>query len=149
MDPNGNLSVTIDELWRAVDDLRDGCSPVAPTATPSGAPRETPTRLPSATAPPEPSSTPTATEPQATATTTSGGAACGLTAQVDGDLVLLSWTNPEPASGYTQARLLRRLYAPVAGPNDAEADELYVGADVDVGDPLTALLPSVEEQERV
>lgn len=65
-----------------------------------------------------------------------------LTIWVLGGEVRLRWIAPEPASGNRQVRLLRRLNAPPAGPQDAAADLLYAGSATQYVDPITGLLPN-------
>lgn len=154
LDADGNQAVTIEELLGAVNAALNGCPGEPPTATPTVASTETPATptvttptavaTPTATVPPtaEPSATPTATS-------TPASAPADLTVRIEADLAVLAWINPDPASGNTRVRVLRRLNAPVAGPDDPEAVEIYFGADNEAGDPVSGLLPDVPEAARV
>jgi phosphohistidine phosphatase SixA len=129
-------------------------SPDTPTATATEN-ESTPTAT-------EVEATPTATEPDTTATeapatetptatvspTPSVGPS-GLTAMIDEGEVRLAWTNPPADAGFPNAKLLRRLNAPVAGPNDPEATGVFFGAAASTAHPLTDLLPDVPEDARV
>ena len=61
----------------------------------------------------------------------------------------LAWTNADPSGGYTQALVVRRLNAPVDGPEDPEATLVFIGQSATATHLLTDLLPSVPEQTRV
>jgi hypothetical protein len=62
--------------------------------------------------------------------------------------VQLVWTNPDPATGNTEVRLVRRLNVPPTDAFDAEATLVYGGSGTDATDPIVALLPDVPEQPR-
>ena len=124
------------------------------TATSTGSAVATPTSTatvePSETA--EPTQTPEATDtepPTPTPTTTPSGTTSDLIAVIDGGEVRLAWTNPDPSGGYTQALVLRRLNAPVDGPEDPQATLVFLGSSAMTVHTLTDLLPSVPEQTRV
>ncbi|MGD9764339.1 MAG: hypothetical protein AB7V27_11535 [Candidatus Binatia bacterium] len=120
---------------------------VEPTATNTGQPTGTATQEPTVTPTPEPTRTATETE-SPTPTGTPFGTPSNLTVTVVANEVQLAWTNPDPSGGYTSARLLRRLNAPVAGPEDPDATEIFFGSETSAVHPLDELLPDVPEQER-
>jgi phosphohistidine phosphatase SixA len=108
---------------------------------------------PTPTAPPTPKDTPSATatgagEPTAvdtaTPTATPSAQASELAATIEGGEVRLAWKSPAPASGFTEARLLRRLNAPPAGPGDPAAETIYSGTGDTAVDAVEELLPDVE-----
>ena len=163
VDRNGDGQVTIAELLAAVSAAIGPC-PAAPTATPEatvtgtlGATATvtttgTATRTPSPPITSSPTATAEATEtepPTPTPTKTPSGTVTDLVAVIDGGEVRLGWTNPGPAGGYTQALVLRRLNAPVDGPEDPQATLVFLGTAAMTVHPLTDLLPSVTEQTRV
>jgi hypothetical protein len=160
IDGNGDGLVSIDELIRAVVAALDGCPPPMPTATatetatapPDDTATATPTPAdPTATATAEPSATPTDTvEPDATPTVTptASGSPSALAAAIDGVLVRLSWLPPDPGSGFPEVLVLRRLNAPVDGPDDPEATVVFSGPGDTATDEVAALLPNVPETAR-
>lgn len=72
-----------------------------------------------------------------------------LAAVVAGATVQLTWTSPDPASGLTHARLLRRLNADPSGPEDPAASLVFAGAAESADDDLTLLLPDTTATPRV
>lgn len=76
------------------------------------------------------------------------GAPSGLMAAVSGDDVELTWLAPEPASGHTHVRVLRRLGSAPTGPEDAVATVVYFGAAELASDPISGLLPSTSLTSR-
>ncbi len=151
-DRNGMDDVTVDELLAAVRAGLDGCPP-PPTLTATPTDADTPTatpQLPTPTHTAEPTVTPQAPTPSVTPSATSAtptatpvGNPSGLTAAVDGGLVRLSWTPPDPASGYTSVVVLRRQNAAVGGPDDAQATQILFGAASSATDQVSALLPDL------
>jgi phosphohistidine phosphatase SixA len=141
-DSSGNGVVTVDELIRAVNAALGGCA-VAPTAsaTDTAGVTATPITTQTATATAPPSSTPTVTATPVSNPT-------GLSALVDGAVVRLAWTPPDPASGFTSVTLLRRLNAAVAGPDDAQATPLFFGSASSATDAVDALLPDLAASPR-
>lgn len=126
----------------------------SPTATLSATPSATftstssPTLTSTASSTPTATPTPTHTQPTATPTSTPEGAPMNLAATVNGVIVSLTWTSPDPASGNRMVRLLRRLNALPAGPNDPEATLVYSGAAASAADAVANLLPSTALQAR-
>ena len=90
----------------------------------------TPTPSPSATPTLHPSITPT---PTATA--------IAITAHITGDDVQLMWPTPNPSTGYTHSRVLRRLNVAPEWPHDPQAIQLYNGTQGSTADEVTELLP--------
>lgn len=131
-----------------------------PTATATEEEEATPTATqddatPTATETHSPATpTATATEPAATETPTAtvsptpSVGPSGLTAMIDEGEVRLAWTNASD-DGFPNAKLLRRLNAPVDGPDDPAATEVFFGAAASATHPLTELLPDVPQDERV
>jgi phosphohistidine phosphatase SixA len=72
----------------------------------------------------------------------------GLTVAIEDDLVRLRWTPSDPASGNTRFFVLRRLNAPVEGPQDALATEVFFGPTDTAFDEVSALLPDLPETAR-
>jgi phosphohistidine phosphatase SixA len=178
LDRNGDGQVTIEELLAAVSVAINGCAPV-PTATSTGTavegtPTITGTIIVEATSTPTITITgtivatrtatpdhtvastatstaePTETEPPTpTPIQTPSGEPSDLIVVIDGSEVRLAWTNADPSGGYTQALVLRRLNAPVDGPEDPQATLVFIGHSATATHLLTDLLPSVHEQTRV
>lgn len=73
----------------------------------------------------------------------SNSAPSGLAVAIVGAEVRLAWLAPDPGSGNTQVRLLRRLNAPPTGPDDAAAAVLYAGGATQFGHPTADLMPDV------
>jgi hypothetical protein len=71
-----------------------------------------------------------------------------LTAVIAASDVLLTWTPPAATSGFTAARLLRRLDTPPTDPGDPEAVLLFTGSATAAVDAVTALLPDTPETPR-
>ena len=71
-----------------------------------------------------------------------------LHAAVDGGVIRLTYTAPDPASGYPFAVIMRRLNAPVAGPDDPDAQWVAAGSGGGALDPVTNLLPDTAETPR-
>jgi len=114
-----NDSGTADLVARLTANEWEGLSTL-PTATPTQ----------SATATATPSPTPT---PQ--------DSPSNLTAVVDGTLVRLTWTNADAASGYTQARVVRRLNTAPQGPYDPASTVVYSGTAPAATEGMDRLLP--------
>ena len=72
----------------------------------------------------------------------------GLNASIENGVVRLNWTLPDPASGNTRVRLVRRLNGVPAGPNDPQATLVYEGSATRTGDPVSALLPNTASEPR-
>ena len=72
----------------------------------------------------------------------------GLSATVDGGLVELTWTNPDPSSGNTVVRVVRTLDAPPTGPSDPTATVVYEGPAEMATEPTAALLPDMPDAAR-
>lgn len=72
-----------------------------------------------------------------------------LTLWVVGGEVRLSWLAPDPGSGNTQVKLLRRLNTAPSGPDDPAADVLWTGSLTQRVDPLQNLLPDFPGTPRV
>jgi phosphohistidine phosphatase SixA len=72
----------------------------------------------------------------------------GLAAVIVGGEVVLTWTLPDPASGLTEVRLLRRLNQPPADVTDPQAALVFAGSTVEAADALTGLLPDTGETPR-
>ncbi len=87
-----------------------------------------------------PTPTPTATP--------ANPAPASLAAAVDGDDVALTWSAPDPASGKTHVRVLRRLNAAPSDPSDPAASVVFFGTASAATDPLTDLLPTTSETAR-
>ncbi|MBX3023927.1 histidine phosphatase family protein [bacterium] len=124
----------------------------ADSATPAPSATPTDSAVPTATLAPTDTATPTASEtatPSATATPTPSIAVSDLSAVIDGDTVRMAWTNPDPAGAYTQALVLRRLNAPVGGPEDPDATPVFFGSAAIATHPLADLLPTTEGHARV
>ncbi|MGH7787367.1 MAG: hypothetical protein ACRERC_10905 [Candidatus Binatia bacterium] len=158
LDVDGDGTVAIGELIGAVRASLDGCGSddptatamIAGTATPTATREATPTATleatpPTATASLTPPATPTPT-PSPTATAI---APTNLAARIDAGTVLLQWFNPDPGAGHPESLVLRKLNAPVAGPDDADATEIFRGAASAATDEVSALLPDVAGQPRV
>lgn len=64
-----------------------------------------------------------------------------LSATVDGAAIDLAWTPPDPSSGDTDVKILRRLNTPPTGPDDPQATQVFFGTATSTTDDLTALLP--------
>lgn len=168
-DRNGDGEVRVDELISGVLAALSGCE-TGPTPTPTDATQiptatasvtSTATAVPTgtatatatavdtatatSTATPEITATPTFTP---TATATPFGTPADLLAAIDGAEVRLVWTNPDPVGGFTHARVLRRLNAAVAGPDDDVAEAVFFGAASNATHPLTDLLPNIAGQPR-
>ena len=60
---------------------------------------------------------------------------------VDAAAVRLTWVSADPASGYTQVRVLRRLNALSQGPNDAQATAVFAGTGSTASEAVDLLLP--------
>jgi len=120
------------------------------TAVASASPTEA-TEVPTST---PPLGTPTATAAAETATPTATSSPLpsvgpsDLHALIDTAEVRLAWTIPPAGVGYPNSKVLRRLNAPVDGPNDPAAAEVYFGSGSAAAHPLTDLLPSVPETAR-
>lgn len=95
----------------------------------SSLPTLTPTASATATATPSPTST-----PQDSPT--------NLMAAVDGEVVRLSWVGADPASGFNQVRVVRRLNAPPQGPSDPLSSVVFFGSATSTSESLHGLLPS-------
>jgi phosphohistidine phosphatase SixA len=67
---------------------------------------------------------------------------------VDGGLVELTWTNPDPSSGNTVVRVVRTLDAPPTGPSDPTATVVYEGPAEMATEPTAALLPDMPDAAR-
>ena len=115
LDVDGDERVTVDELIRAVNSALEGCVAL-PTPTPTATPLPTMTPI---------------------------GNPTGLTAAIEGELVRLRWTPSDPASGNTRFFVLRRLNAPVDGPQDPQATEIFFGTTDTAFDDVNALLPDL------
>jgi len=72
----------------------------------------------------------------------------GLAAEIAGGDVVLTWTPPDPASGLTEARLVRRLNEPPVDADDPEAPLVFAGGASETVDAVTALLPDTTETPR-
>jgi phosphohistidine phosphatase SixA len=95
-------------------------------------------------APRPPSPTPEAGTPDAPS---DAGALDALDVRIDGSDVVLTWGSP--GGRYTRTRVLRRLGAPPAGPEDSAADVVVaLSADTTARHPLTDLLPSTTATPR-
>jgi len=70
-------------------------------------------------------------------------------ALIDGEVVRLAWTAPEPGLGFSDVRIQRRLNTPPIGPDDPDATVIYAGDATSATDPLTGLLPSTAADTRV
>lgn len=88
--------------------------------------------------------------PTTTTTTTlpANPSPTNLVAQVVGDDVQLSWASPDPTSGNTEVRLLRRLDVPPAEAQDPQAAVILAGAGNAMTHPLGELLPSTSLDAR-
>jgi len=138
-DADGNGAVTVDELVQGVRAVLDGCPGAVPMDT----------VIPSATVTATPPPTATATEtPAPTVTATARAEATEFVVVIDGPTVRLSWVSPDPASGYTQVRLLRSLNTPPSGPYDPTATVVFEGAGGAATDDLQRLLPDTEVVQR-
>jgi len=74
----------------------------------------------------------------------------GILVQLDGSSINVSWLPPDPESGSTEVRLLRRLDAAPTGPDDLSATVVFDGdASLSAIDDLTALLPNTTGTPRV
>src|SRR5262249_40563791 len=71
-----------------------------------------------------------------------------LAANVDGDAVLVTWAAPDPSSGHTQVRLLRRPTPPPPDADDPLATLLYSGPETSLRDTLAGLRPDLPEAPR-
>ncbi|MDX2166094.1 MAG: hypothetical protein SF182_03495 [Deltaproteobacteria bacterium] len=111
-------------------------TPTATVGEPTATPSETATELPSTT-------------PTATVSPTPSVGPSGLVAMIDEGEVRLAWTNVPLDAGLPNAKLLRRLNAPVAGPSDPAATSVFFGAAANATHPLAELLPDVPEDDRV
>jgi phosphohistidine phosphatase SixA len=67
---------------------------------------------------------------------------------VSGANVVLDWDAPDPASGMTYVRVLRRLNVDPADAEDPSATVVFFGTATTTNDPLPALLPSTTETSR-
>ncbi len=110
--------------WATLPNLPTPTATVTLTATASA----TATVTPMATATPSATSTPQ-------------DSPSNLVAVVDGSAVRLTWLNADPASGYTQARVLRRLNAPPQGADDPEGTLVFSGTGATASEALDMLLP--------
>jgi hypothetical protein len=64
-----------------------------------------------------------------------------LTAVVDGSVIDLAWTPPDPASGNTHVKVVRRLNTPPTAADDPQAAQVFFGTATSTTDDLTALFP--------
>lgn len=120
-----------------------------PTQTETAVPTATSEPTPTATSAPTDTAPPTLTgTPTPSPTPQPSGAPSDLVVVIDGDEVRLAWTNPDPSGGYSQALALRRLNAPVDGPEDADATLIFLGTGAATTHPLGDLLPDVPEARR-
>jgi phosphohistidine phosphatase SixA len=71
-----------------------------------------------------------------------------LAAAIVGGDVVLTWTPPDPASGLTDVRLVRRLNQPPADADDPQATLVFVGSAAEAVDPVAGLLPDTAETSR-
>lgn len=78
-----------------------------------------------------------------------GAAPSDLAGVINGGDIDLVWTAPDPGSGLTQHKLLRRLNAAPTGPNDGSATLLFDGPGEAFTDDLTQLLPDTVASPRV
>ncbi|HYB99609.1 MAG TPA: hypothetical protein VEC57_10810 [Candidatus Limnocylindrales bacterium] len=77
-----------------------------------------------------------------------GSPPTGLVGTVDGGIIELSWTHPDPDNGLSHAKVLRRLNAAPDGPDDGQATEVFFGVGEQAADDLTLLLPDTAETPR-
>jgi phosphohistidine phosphatase SixA len=119
------------------------------TAEPTETGEPTETAEPTETVEPSHTASPTETAPPTpTPTTAASGTPSDLVVVIDGDEVRLAWMNPDPSGGFTQALVLRRLNAPVEGPEDPLATLIFLGNGAATTHPLGDLLPDVSEDDR-
>lgn len=69
-------------------------------------------------------------------------------AVVEGEVVRLTWVNPDPQLGYTDIRIMRRLNTPPSGASDPEAIEIFAGSATSIEERLDNLLPSTAADAR-
>ena len=120
-----------------------------PESTPTAEPTPTGESTPTTEGTPTPQSTPTADETSNTPTETSTANPTAsptdgppaMTAEVVDEQVRLQWTNIGRPSGYTHARVVRRLNLPPSGPDDPESAAIFTGEGSEVFDPMIGLLP--------
>jgi hypothetical protein len=68
-----------------------------------------------------------------------------LAAEIEGGEIQMHWRPPDPASGMTEVRLLRRLNQPPADAYDPLAALVFSGSAAAASEPISALLPDTAE----
>jgi len=96
---------------------------------------------------------PTTTTTTSTTTSTStmpppSDAPSALHATIAAGVVQLTWVNPDPASGNTEVKLLRRLNTPPTDSADPAASVVYSGTATAANDPVSGLLPTTTASPR-
>jgi hypothetical protein len=72
----------------------------------------------------------------------------GLAAVVNGAVVELTWTAPDPGSGLTEAVVLRKLNADPTGASDPGAELIFDGTGESATDDVALLLPDTASDDR-